>query len=67
MLSRVKYPTHTITFDNYNGFAGHKNLANALNVKTNLPDHIPVRIKVLLKIESDNSKDFSLKRLTLVL
>jgi IS30 family transposase len=33
-LNKVKYPTHTITFDNDKGFADHKNVANALNVKT---------------------------------
>jgi IS30 family transposase len=33
-LNKVKYPTHTITFDNDKGIADDKNVVNALNVKT---------------------------------
>jgi IS30 family transposase len=33
-LSEVNYSMHTITFDNYKGFADHMTIANTLNVKT---------------------------------
>ena len=33
-LSKLKYPLHTLTFDNDKGFADHIEIANAMNVKT---------------------------------
>ena len=33
-LNEVRYPMHTITFDNDKGFADHMEVADALNVNT---------------------------------